>query len=170
MAFAKNITVKENSTELKHLLKKSKPLFVPRIRMLMEIKKNEKALSKNTLAEKVGVNHNSIQRWRKNYEKGGLDGLLSHKANASRPSVFSKEEHEAIGKKLNDPKNGLQGYRELQEWVEKSFDKSFKYNTLMKYCVSNFGSKIKVARKSNVKKDEKAVSAFKKTLVTNAEK
>ena len=35
---------------------------------------------------------------------------------------------------------------------------------MLKYCMRNFGSSVKVARKSHVKKDEQAVNAFKKTL------
>jgi hypothetical protein len=65
--------------------------------------------------------------------------------------------------KLKDPKNGLAGYVELQEWVETEFKKEVKYNTVLKYAMRHFGSKVKVARKSHVKKDEKAVSTFKKT-------
>ena len=66
----------------------------------------------------------------------------------------------AIEKSLNDPKNGLRGYIELHAWVEKEFNKQVKYNTLLKYCIKNFGSKVKVVRKSHVKKDEQAVANF----------
>jgi hypothetical protein len=45
-----------------------------------------------------------------------------------------------------------------------------KYITLVKYAERHFGSKIKVARKSHVKKDEEAVVAFKKTSLKNVRK
>jgi transposase len=67
-----------------------------------------------------------------------------------------------IEKKLKDPKNGLAGYTELQQWIEKEFNKEVKYNTILKYAMRNFGSSVKVARKSHVKKDELAVESFKK--------
>ena len=44
-----------------------------------------------------------------------------------------------------------------------TFDKAIKYNTLLKYCGRNFGSKSKVARKSHVKKNLQAVEDLKKT-------
>jgi hypothetical protein len=56
------------------------------------------------------------------------------------------------------------------DWIEKEFNKQVKYNTLLKYSIKNFGSKVKVARKSHVKKDEEAVSAFKKTSVKSVKK
>ena len=170
MAFAKSITVKESITEIKGLQKKGKPLFIPRLRMLLVIKKSEFALSKNALAEQVGVNHNSIQKWRKLYEQGGIEALLSHKATASRPSVFTPEDKKKIEAKLKDPNNGLQGYKELHHWVKDHLKKEVKYNTLMVYCRNQFGTKIKVARKSHIKKDDNAVEVFKKTLVAFAEK
>jgi hypothetical protein len=45
-----------------------------------------------------------------------------------------------------------------------------KYITLLKYAERHFGSKIKVARKSHVKKDDLRVESFKKTLVKSAKK
>ena len=87
-----------------------------------------------------------------------------------KKSVISKEEHEKIANKLNDPKNGIRGYTELLEWVKTALSKDMKYITLVKYAERHFGSKIKVARKSHVKKDEEAVDAFKKTSLKNARK
>lgn len=170
MALPKEIKVKEGKKELIRLMKKSKPLFIPRVRMLLEINKSDKPLSKMALADRVGVDPNSIQTWRKHYGEGGLEKMLSHKMNASRPSVFSRDEHDAIKVKLKNPTNGLQGYKELQEWLEKKFDRKVRYNTLLKYCVANFGSKVKVARKSHINKDGEKVFALKKTLVASAVK
>lgn len=62
------------------------------------------------------------------------------RANSGKPSVFTKEEHIKLEQKLRDPKNGLAGYVELQEWIEKEF-KELKYNTILKYA-----SKISVPR------------------------
>ena len=69
--------------------------------------------------------------------------------------------------KLNDPKNGIQGYTELLEWVKSDLLKDVKYITLLKYAQRKFGTKVKVARKSHVKKDDTLANNFKKTSVTN---
>ena len=79
--------------------------------------------------------------------------------------MFTRQEHEKIEQKLKDPKNGLAGYAELQQWIEQEFSKPVKYNTILKYAIRHFGAGVKVARKSHVKKDEKAADAFKKTFV-----
>ncbi|QTD36478.1 helix-turn-helix domain-containing protein [Polaribacter batillariae] len=170
MALPKQIIVKESIKELKSLQKKSKALFIPRLRMLQVIKEHKEPLSKNALAKLVGVNHNSIQRWRTMYLNGGLKGLLAHKTTASAPFMFTKQEREKIYAKLSDPKSGIRGYKELLIWVEEEFGKTVKYNSLMVFCRNQFGTKIKVARKSHIKKDAKAVDTFKKTLVVFANK
>ena len=82
----------------------------------------------------------------------------------------SKEEHKKIALKLNDPKNGIRGYVELLDWVNEELNKDMKYITLLKYTQRHFGSKIKVARKSHVKKEDLMVESFKKTLAKNAKK
>jgi transposase len=140
--------------------------------MLLEIKKHESmgGVSKRMLADIIGVNHNSIQTWRTLYEKGGIEELIKYTKNEGRPTILTAEEHQAIKTKLNDSKNGLRGYVELLDWIENTFKKEIKYNTLLKYTNREFGASVKVARKSHVKKDLEAVSAFKKTSLKSVKK
>ena len=166
MAHALNIPVKESLKELKVLLKSSSTMMQPRLRMLVEIKKRQgEGVSKRALMDTIGVCSQSIQNWRSAYKTGGLESLMKSggKGKAGKPSVFTKEEHKAIEAKLKDAKNGLAGYVELQQWVAKEFNKEVLYNTLLKYSMKNFGSKVKVARKSHVKKNAAAAVTFKKT-------
>lgn len=164
MAICKNIIVTESIEELRKALKNSIPFISPRIKMLIEMKKyQDKGISRRVLADHIGVDPNSVQSWRSMYEQGGLGLLCSHNRKGSGSSVFTLEEHQLIEQKLNDPQNGLKGYTELLDWVEQEFSKQIKYNTLLKYCRRNFGSRVKVARKSHVNKDAQAVETFKKT-------
>ena len=171
MSKPKKIVVTETQGFLKQLLKKSSPLIVPRIRMLLaELVNAATGISRRDLANEIGVDPNSITNWRILYEKGGIDSLASHGKKGFKPSVFTTDEHVAIAAKLNDAKNGLRGYVELQTWIENEFKKEVKYNTILKYCIKNFGSSVKVARKSHIKKDEAAVDIFKKNLVRSVDK
>ncbi len=165
MSSPKSIQVKESIGELKKLLKSTPRLIFPRIKMLLEIKKHESTggISKRDLAEAIGVNHNSVQTWRTLYLQGGIRQLIKYTKNEGRPTILSDAEHQAIKAKLNDSKNGLRGYIELLHWVESTFKKEIKYNTLLKYANREFGASVKVARKSHVKKDPLAVATFKKT-------
>ena len=169
MASPLYIPVKEELKELKRLLRKSPAMNHPRLRMLVEMKRaGGGGISKRALMQRVGASSQSIQTWRDAYKREGLGALLKNdlKGRAGRPSLFTKEEHDRMKEKLEDPKNGLQGYIELQRWIKDEFGKNIKYNTVLKYGIRHFGSKVKVARKSHVKKRPGAVAAFKKTSAT----
>jgi transposase len=168
MASPKVIQIKESITELKALLKNVNPVIALRIRMLIELKKSDSGISKRELSDQLGVNHNSIQAWRAKYEKGGLSLLIADGRIGFKPSIITKEVHDAISNKLNDPLNGMRGFKELKIWIDEQFGIDVKYNTLLKYSIRNFNTKSKVARKIHISKDEKAVDTFKKTSVQNA--
>jgi transposase len=166
MANPIQITIKESVKALKALQRSQGEIVSKRMRVLIELKKHEKAgISKRDLAAITGINHNSINKWRRMYISGGVASLLVHGRIGFKKSLINDTEHKAIEKKLNDPKNGLRGYIELQDWLNNKFNKEFKYITVVKYAQRHFGSKIKVARKSHVKKDEELVDAFKKSSV-----
>jgi len=172
MSLPLKITVKESIKELRALQRNAGELIGKRLRVLIEIKKHESTgISKRDLSDLTGVNHNSITTWRKIYLANGITPLLSHgRVGGFKKSVVTTEEHQQLEKKLNDPKNGIRGYVELLEWVKSELTKDMKYITLVKYTQRHFGTKIKVARKSHVKKDKEAVDTFKKTSDKNVKK
>jgi transposase len=136
--------------------------------MLLLIKKaGETGISKRALMDNVSASSQSIHNWRTAYKNGGIESLLlnGRKGKAGRPSVFSKEQQIAISKKLNDPRNNLRGYKELQTWIQQEFEIDVKYNTILVYSIRKHKSSVKVARKSHVKKDEQLAEIFKKTSV-----
>jgi transposase len=160
-----SITVKESIKELRSLQRKHGELIGKRMQMLIEIKRHQEegGISKRALSALTGINHNSIVKWRQMYLQSGIDALLKHGRKGFKKSIFSEEEHKAIEQKLSNPTNGIVGYKELQQWVAQELNKPVQYITLLKYVQRKFGAKVKVARKSHVKKDNEAVEAFKKT-------
>jgi transposase len=172
MAHPLAITVTETIPQLRKLQRKHGELIGKRLQMLIQIKKHEQTgISKRSLSAITGINHNSIVKWRTQYNKEGIEPLLRHgRVGGLRKSVVTQEEHQHIESKLKEPANGIRGYTELLQWVKTRLQKDIKYITLLKYAQRHFGSKIKVARKSHVKKDKASIAAFKKTSVTTASK
>ena len=164
MSKAKIIHIKESSKELRQLQKNQSLLIIKRLNMLIELKKNgANGISKRQLAKLIGVDPNSIQKWRTIYINEGIKGIISHGRIGFKPSLITKEEHKKIEHKLNQPKNALRGYTELMHWIKDELGKEIKYTTVVEYSKRHFGSKIKVARKSHILKDEAAMTTFKKT-------
>ena len=171
MSKATIIHIKESSKELKQLQKNQPLTIIKRLNMLLELKKNGiNGLSKRQLAKLIGVDPNSIQKWRTIYVNAGIKGIISHGRIGFKPSLITKEEHKKIEHKLNQPKNALRGYKELMQWIKDEFGKEIKYTTVVEYSKRHFGSKIKVARKSHILKNEVAMGAFKKTSVKSSKK
>jgi len=168
MSLPKQIVIKEDVMTLKMHLKNGNELIKKRMRLLIELKNNAKGQSKLALADKLGINHNSIVKWRNMYLSGGIEVLLTDgRKGGFKPSVVSKIEHEKIKVLLNNKHNGIVGYTELLNWVNTELKKEMKYITLVKYVERHFGAKIKVARKSNINKDEVLVDSFKKNSHKN---
>ena len=171
MSHAKALHVKESIKELSGLRKGSSDTQNKRLSMLIEIKRQkDKAIAKRDLATRIGVDPNSITAWKKLYEQAGISALMADGRIGFKPSVISAEHHKKIELKLKDPKNGIRGYVELLDWVKTELGMDLKYITLLKYTERHFGSKIKVARKSHVKKEQEAVDTFKKNLAKSAAK
>ena len=142
-----------------------------RIKFLIELKRHSGVeVSKRALMEATGLCSYSVHKWRTLYHTGGVALLLQHNKKGFKPRKITAEQHIELEKKLTNPENGLRGYKELQQWVKKEFKNDILYNTLLKYCVKHFGSKVKVARKYHAKKDDTKVETFKKTLVKSAKK
>ena len=171
MAIAKIIPIKESIKELKQLQKNQSLTIIKKLLMLIELKKSgANGISKRQLAKLIGVDPNSIRKWRTIYIKKGIKGIICDGRIGFKPSLINQDEHKKIEHKLNQAKNALRGYKELVQWIKDELGKELKYTTVVEYSKRHFGSKIKVARKSHVLKDEAAEITFKKTSIKSYKK
>lgn len=171
MPLAKIFKVKEDEKHLRRQMKYCSPMISKRLHALLLFKQNElQGISKRTVAERIGVNHNSVQTWRSAYIKGGIRLLKSHSNTGNKPSKINKQQEKVLGKKLNDPHNGIVGFVELLHWFNTKLNTDINYKTFHGFVVRKFKAKIKVARKSHINKDVKAVKAFKKTSVKSVKR
>jgi transposase len=160
---AKILVIKEASDKLKQLQKQSPLHLQPRIQMLLLIKAG-KAHSKQELADALGVNHNSTQAWKTAYVKGGIELLLSDKRGGKKQSLITAKAHQKLQERLYNPKTGFRSFTEIQQWLQTEFDIEAHYQTVNKYVKRKFGARLKVSRKSHVRKDPAAEAVFKKPV------
>ncbi len=171
MSAPKLFTIKESESEIKKIIKANIPLIANRFKALLVFKRYEKTgVSKRQVADEIGINQNSIQTWRSIYINGGAELLKKHSNTGYKPSLINGEYEKVLAKKLNDPFNGVVGFVELLDWYNTEFNADINYKTFHGFVVRKFKAKIKVARKSHVKKDADAVEAFKKTSIKSAKK
>jgi len=166
MAYSKTFKIKESVAEIKQLKKQSITIIAKRLDALLVFKEYEKeGISKRTVADIIGVNHNSIQTWRSLYISGGIKALMNHNNKGYKPSKINADQEKALKNIVNNPENGFVGYIELQTWFNETYKMSIEYNTFRTFIIRKFKTKIKVARKYHAKKDQDAVDSFKKTSI-----
>lgn len=164
MSAPKTFKINQSESELKKIMKNSVPMIAKRVHALLIFKRNESTgISKRLVAEEIGVDHNSVQTWRTLYIDGGIKMLMSHSKKGFKPSKITAEQELALKEQLNNPLNGMVGFIELLDWFNKNFKTDLNYKTFHGFVVRKYKAKIKVARKSHIKKDIKAVETFKKT-------
>lgn len=170
MAFPTRFTIKEDMAALRKELRRAKnELMRKRLRTLIIYKKHEgPGIGVREAARLAGIDRGSAMDWRNAYIAGGLAGLLSHERTGNRASVIEPHQRQELHEKLHDAQNDLRGYTELVAWFNDRFATEVKYQTMNQFVKRKYGARCKVARKSHVKKEVRAVEAFKKTSRSSA--
>ena len=153
-----SITVIESVEELKVLQTKVAAHLKPRIKMLLATVRG--AVYVGELAAKTGVSGESIRIWKNKYRAGGLQALITEGRGGDKRSGISSAQKQQIAQKLADPKNGFRSYGEVQTWLKEEMGIEKGYYALNKYLKRNFATKLKVGRKSHVKKRRSRGSGF----------
>lgn len=162
MAILQSIAVTESVEQLTKLLGSSSPSTKPRIKMLLAIVNGITAT--NELAHKTKANRDSIRNWKNIYRSAGLDGLLKESRGGKRHGALDEQQKAKLQKKLSEPKGGFTSYKQATEWINATFGVSMNYHAVNMYLKRNFGTKLKVGRKTHINKDDSAAALFKKTI------
>ena len=164
------ITIKESLSTLKSLHKKEKSQKKQLRLLSLILTKEEKFTRRVDLAKFLGVNIDTLNIWTEKYKKLGLKKMLSVNSGGNRRETVPKSIHKEIEAKLNDSASPLQGYTDAVLWINQEFGYQIKYHTVRAFMIRNFGTKLKVPRKSHYKKDEVAFESFKKTSESSSNK
>lgn len=116
------------------------------------------------LAAKTKANRDSIRKWKNTYRERGLQGLLGETRGRKQPGAIGAKEKLQLQKRLSDPKEGFTSYKQAMDWINKTFGLEMEYHAVNKYLKRNFGTKLKVGRKTHINKDENATALFKKPV------
>ena len=145
--------IKEDLATLKLQLQKARDAQCKaRLHMLVLFKEGS-IKTRLSVAERLAVHRNTIGNWLRLYESGGLEKLLAI-GSAGAPSgqnTFSEPQLAALSAQLSDPK-GFQSYNEARVWIEKQFTMRISYHTLYRILRYELKAKLKVGRKSHIKK------------------
>lgn len=153
------IDIKESASALKSI-KKEQPIF-KQVRIQMLLLMLEGKTETQAVIDALGVNKNSISLWKKRYNEGGIENLLSDDRGKAHQGQITEQMHQQIEKKLSSAEDGFLSYKEAQEWINKHFGLHMQYHAVNKYLKRKFKTKLKVARKSHINKDAASKEVFK---------
>uniref|UniRef100_UPI0026273542 winged helix-turn-helix domain-containing protein n=1 Tax=uncultured Nonlabens sp. TaxID=859306 RepID=UPI0026273542 len=86
--------------------------------------------------------------------------MIADKPKNKGSKIITREMHNALSNRVNDPKNPFLGYWDAQNWINEEFDVDIKYQRIREYLIQHFKTKLKTPRKSHYKKDDEAEKAF----------
>lgn len=153
------IEIKETASELKELIKKSKPSYAVKVNMLYLLKTQNICYVKQ-LSQVLFKTQKTVSKWINGYQTQGISYLTESRSGGKRFSKVSENVDKFIAQKLNDSKNGITSYVQLQVLINKELSVNLPYSTVYYHCVTHYQSKLKVAARSHVKKDPKAQELF----------
>ncbi|MDA8693113.1 hypothetical protein N9L92_03555, partial [Saprospiraceae bacterium] len=157
------INVKETTTELLDILKKQTiERNKIRVKCLIYLKK-KKYRTQRELSDHIGYNIRTMERWLKEYKTGGIEQMLYSGTRNSSPTLIPLEVQQGLKEVVLDKDKGFASYVQAQEWVAQKYSIELNYNTIRQHLIKYYKTKIKSPRKSHVKKDKEAASAFLKT-------
>ncbi len=155
------IEIVESVETLSKLVKQEKnPKKKERIQALYWIKTNL-AETIGHLSALTGKHRTTVSRWLSSYRKGGLSKMLGIYKSSGRKAAIPSEIQQILINELNE-KEGFSSYKEIQTWLYTVHDLDVTYKVVHDTVRYRLKAKLKVPRRSNIKKDTEAEIEFKK--------
>jgi transposase len=139
--------IKQRYQSEKHPRKKQR-LF------MLYLLKSQQAKTMQEVAFLLALGRNTIGQWLARYEKEGINGLLDIRTHPNRPQLTPPAVMEQLQEKLRTP-HGFRSYKEIWQWLRDDCQLNITYKTTHNLVRYRLKAKLKVPRKSHIKKDQK---------------
>ena len=143
--------ITENVEELKVLLRNSKQVHQTQRLSALYLLQSGHAKHRTQVAELLGVHRATVGQWLAAYETGGLETLLDRRYAPGRVPALTEEQRADLRAALQKPE-GFQSYAQIQQYIADTFGVEMKYKAVYALVHDKWGAKLKVPRKSHIKK------------------
>jgi transposase len=150
--------IKQRYQSEKHPRKKQR-LF------MLYLLKSQQAKTLQEVAFLLALSRNTIGQWLARYEKEGIPGLLDIRTHPNRPRLVPPAIIEQLQEKLRTPQ-GFRSYKEIWQWLRDDCQLNITYKTTHTLVRYHLKAKLKVPRKSHIKKDQKKHKNIKSIFLT----
>jgi transposase len=111
----------------------------------------QQASTRRQVARLLGVSRNTVGRWLAAYAVGGITRMLTIAKAPGKPPLLSPAIRQALRERLAQP-DGFASYKALWQWLQHEYGLSIAYKTVHKLVRYHLHAKLKVPRKSHIKK------------------
>jgi transposase len=129
----------------------------------LSLYRSGQARSYEAIARLVGYERHAVGQWFKLYQQQGLAGCLQiNPGGKPKSSLLTGRALAELQAKLQDPVNYFTSYKQIHQWLAKEHGIHLSYehgHRLVRYYLK---AKLKVVRKSNLKKDAAYEQKYKK--------
>ena len=143
--------ITESAEDLKALLRKSTQAHQIRRLSALYLLRSGQAKNRTQVADLLGVHRLSVGNWFEAYEAGGLEKLLKRRYAPGRVPALTEAQRADLRAELQKPE-GFQSYVQIQAYIADTFGVEMKYKAVYALVHDKWGAKLKVPRKSHIKK------------------
>jgi transposase len=162
MGRVKRIEISESAAELLKLIRGEKrPLVQARLQALY-LYKSGQAQEYGAISEQVGYERHTIGKWFRQYSQKGITACQALEMGKKSGSIISGKALRELTEKLNSATDYFTSYKQIHLWLAKEHGIALSYAHVHRYVRYTLKAKLKVVRKSNLKKDTVKEEKFKK--------
>jgi transposase len=111
----------------------------------------QQARTRRQVAHLLGVHRETVGRWLAAYTAGGLPRLLTIAKAPGKVPLLSPAMQQALRERLRQPP-GFASYKAIWHWLQHEYGLAIAYKTVHKFVRYTLRAKLKVPRKSHIKK------------------
>ena len=143
--------IHESPEHLLQLMREAQDGFRKQRLNALYLLQSQQANTRQDVAAVLGVHRDTVGRWLKAYEEGGLSGLLTKGKAKGKTPLLPAEVQADLKERLQSPA-GFKSYKEIQQFIQDEYGINISYKTVHKLVHYKWKAKLKVPRKSHKKK------------------
>lgn len=162
MGRVKRIEIKQSPADLLKLIREEKrPLVQARLQALY-LYQSGQAQDYGAISEQLGYERHTVGKWLRQYSQQGLSGCQQLEMGKQSGSIINGQALAQLTEKLNSATEYFTSYKQIHLWLEKEHGIRLSYEHVHRFVRYYLKAKLKVVRKSNLKKDAVKEEKYKK--------
>jgi transposase len=160
MGRVKRIEIQESARELLAFMRAEKrPLVQARLQALYLYQSGQDYA---TISQQVGYERHTVGRWLSLYSQQGLAACQQLEMGKKTGSRINGPALTELQEKLNQATDYFISYKQIHQWLQEKHHIALSYEHVHRFVRYYLGAKLKVVRKSNLKKDAGYEDKYKK--------